>query len=458
MNRTIGPAGWLTRLAPLFDGLAVLLAGYAAYYLRFSRLQLPSDYLLALLLGVLLALVLLPASRSYRGVRWHRPVRGVLSAAPGLVAVFGALMLLATLTKTTAEFSRIWMVAWLSGTVVLMSAWRWLVRRQADRSVPRVLLIGTGALAIDAARRLQSVYGDRGLVGFVRLEERQAPDSLPAPVLGEIDELETIVQSDELAVSELWLATDTAPSEDDDHLLHQLRLSSLPVRYVPDLRVLRLLGHRASEVAGMTVIELNATPLDGPDALVKALMDRLIAGVLLVVLAPLLLLIVVAIKLDSRGPVLFGQPRHGGGGRVIRVLKFRSMRPGNPDDARQARRDDPRVTRVGRLLRQTSLDELPQLFNVLRGEMSLVGPRPHPLALNEAFSGRLAAYMQRHRVKPGITGLAQINGYRGETDTLEKMQKRLEYDLEYIENWSLGLDLRILARTALTGWVDRNAY
>jgi len=458
MNRSIGPAGWLTRLAPLFDGLAVLLAGYAAYYLRFSRFQLPADYLLALLLGVLLALVLLPAARSYRGVRWHRPVRGVLSAVPGLVAVFGALMVLATLTKTTAEFSRIWMVAWTAGTVILMAAWRWLAGRQADRSAPRILLIGAGALAADAARRLQSTYGDRALTGFVRLDDQPTHGALPGPILGELGELETIIQSDEVAVTELWLAADRVPSEADDHLIQQLRLSSLPVRYVPDLRVLRLLGHRASEIAGMTVIELNATPLDGPDALVKAVLDRLIAGVLLVLLAPLLLLIVVAIKLDSRGPVLFGQPRHGGGGRVIRVLKFRSMRPGDANDARQVRRDDPRVTRVGRLLRRTSLDELPQLFNVLRGEMSLVGPRPHPLALNEAYSGRLAAYMQRHRVKPGITGLAQINGYRGETDTLEKMQKRLDYDLEYIESWSLGLDFRILLRTALTGWLDRNAY
>jgi putative colanic acid biosynthesis UDP-glucose lipid carrier transferase len=161
--------------------------------------------------------------------------------------------------------------------------------------------------------------------------------------------------------------------------------------------------------------------------------------------------------MDSPGPVLFRQPRHGSDGQVFDVLKFRTMRVTEADAPRQARRDDPRVTRPGRFLRRTSLDELPQLVNVLAGDMSLVGPRPHPVALNHEFAGRIHAFMQRHRVKPGITGWAQVHGYRGETDTLEKMQKRFEYDLYYIEHWSLGLDLKILLRT-LTALRGENAY
>lgn len=448
----------LARVAPLIDALALFLAGYVAWWLRFSRPAVAEHYVLALFLGVLLVLVLLPATRSYRGLNWIRPLRGVALAAPGLAAVFVCLMAAATLTKTTADFSRLWMGAWVGLGLGLMALWRWAAGLFAQRDLPRILIVGTGQLAAETARRLRGRYGDAAVAGFVRLPDEPKADELPAPEVGRVDQLEEVLAAPDFDVSELWLASDAPPGASDEALLRQLRMSSLPVRYVPDLRLLRLLGHRASEVAGMTVIELNATPLDGPDALVKAAMDRLLASLILLLLSPGLLLVALAIRLDSPGPVLFSQPRHGGGGRIIKVLKFRSMAHSSQPDSRQARRNDPRVTRVGAFLRRSSLDELPQLINVLRGEMSLVGPRPHPLALNQEFSARLAAYMQRHRVKPGITGLAQINGYRGETDTLEKMQKRLEYDLYYIENWSLALDIRILFRTALTGWIDRNAY
>ncbi|MDZ7790909.1 MAG: undecaprenyl-phosphate glucose phosphotransferase [Xanthomonadales bacterium] len=450
---------WLSRAAPLLDAVSLTMAGYLSWWIRFAQPFPPAHYLLALFLGLLLALAVLPAMRSYRGARWHRPLRGTLTAAPALVAVFGCLMAVAALTKTTAEFSRLWMAGWVGTSVVFMALWRWLAASMTDRDRLRVLLVGSGRLAAEVAHRLAERYGDDSLVGFVRLPgETDHVEEFGAPIVGELDRLDELLAAREFDVNELWLASDSPPNESDESLLRQLRMSSLPVRYVPDLRLLRLLRHRASEVAGMTVIELNATPLDGPDAVVKAILDRVLALVLLLVLSPLMFLIALVIRIESPGPVLFSQPRHGGGGRIIKVLKFRSMVHECNPDSRQARRDDPRVTRVGALLRRSSLDELPQLFNVLRGDMSLVGPRPHPLALNQAFSDRLAAFMQRHRVKPGITGLAQIKGYRGETDTLEKMKKRLEYDLYYIENWSLWLDMKILVRTAFWGWTDRNAY
>ena len=447
---------WLIRAAPLLDALAVVLAGYVAWCIRFQRLLPPDHYKLSLLLGFLLALVLLPAVRSYRGRHWHKPLRGLVLAFPGLVAVFVCLLLVATLTKTTAEFSRLWMMGWAGLSGVVMILWRWAFGAARGRSAPRVVLLGTGKLAVDAATRLRRLHGNDSVIGFVRLPEDESGDA--SPDLGRLESLDEILAALQPPATELWLASDSPPDPSSESLLRQLRMSSLPVRYVPDLRLLRLLGHRASEIAGMTVIELNATPLDGPDAFVKTTMDRVLALLLLIILSPLLALIALAIKLDSPGPVLFSQSRHGGGGRVIEVLKFRSMTDHAAARFKQAKRNDDRVTRVGALLRRSSLDELPQLINVLRGDMSLVGPRPHPLALNQAFSERLAAFMQRHRVKPGITGLAQVNGCRGETDTLDKMQKRLDYDLHYIENWSLWLDVRILARTALTGWFDRNAY
>lgn len=452
-----GAGEWLSRAAPLLDALSVVIAGYGAWCARFQRGWPPDHYLLALLLGVLLVLVLLPAARSYRGRHWHRPLRGVVSALPGLVTVFVCLLLIATLTKTTADFSRLWMMGWAGLSLVVMAFWRRAFGAARGGAVPRVVLLGTGKLAVDAATRLRRLHGDDSVAGFVRLPEEDG-DSGASPELGRLGQLDEILASVQPPATELWLASDSPPDSSNESLFRRLRMSSLPVRYVPDLRLLRLLGHRASEVAGMTVIELNATPLDGPDAFIKAAMDRAVALLLLIVLSPLLALIALAIRLDSPGPVLFSQSRHGGGGQVIEVLKFRSMTDHAPSEFRQAKRNDGRVTRVGTLLRRSSLDELPQLINVLRGDMSLVGPRPHPLELNQAFSERLAAFMQRHRVKPGITGLAQINGCRGETETLEKMQKRLDYDLHYIENWTLWLDIRILVKTALSGWFDRNAY
>ncbi|HAN29569.1 MAG TPA: undecaprenyl-phosphate glucose phosphotransferase, partial [Haliea salexigens] len=274
---------------------------------------------------------------------------------------------------------------------------------------------------------------------------------LPATFLGHFAELDELLSGADSHVDELWLAPDGASAIPDTVLQSGLSQSSLPVRYVPDLTVLRMLQHRINDVDGLTVIELNATPLDGPEGVVKALMDRTLAAVALLALSPLLVLIAALVRLDSPGPALFKQPRHGGGGRIIRVLKFRTMHTARNADTRQASRNDPRVTRIGRFLRRSSLDELPQLFNVLQGDMSLVGPRPHPLELNDQYRKRLDTYMQRHRVKPGITGWAQINGCRGATETLDKMQKRLEYDLYYIENWSIWLDIKILAKTALLG-------
>ena len=193
----------------------------------------------------------------------------------------------------------------------------------------------------------------------------------------------------------------------------------------------------------------------------KRAMDVVLASAGLVMLSPVLLLIALVIKLDSRGPALYRQARHGLDGQVFSLLKFRTLRAEACDapvgQFRQVTRDDPRVTRVGRLLRWTSLDELPQLVNVLRGEMSIVGPRPHPVALNDHYAARIDGYLERHAVRPGITGWAQVNGLRGETDTLDKMERRLRHDLHYIENWSLALDIRIIARTLRSGFIDRCA-
>jgi polysaccharide biosynthesis protein PslA len=218
--------------------------------------------------------------------------------------------------------------------------------------------------------------------------------------------------------------------------------------------------HEVEALRGMPLIKIASAPLTGWDGILKSVVDKIAASVLLVLLLPLLLLISLAIRLDSPGPVLFKQKRYGFNNREIVVLKFRSMwdnRRGEAD-VPQACKDDGRVTPVGRVLRAASLDELPQLLNVLQGTMSMVGPRPHAVVHNELYARLIDGYDSRHNVKPGVTGWAQINGFRGETDTLEKMRARLEHDMYYIENWSLWLDIKILIRTAFVAWTQPNAY
>jgi putative colanic acid biosynthesis UDP-glucose lipid carrier transferase len=214
-----------------------------------------------------------------------------------------------------------------------------------------------------------------------------------------------------------------------------------------------------SEWGGLPVINLSGTPMTGNELLLKRAMDRVVAGLLVLLLSPVLVLIALLVRWSGPGPVLFRQKRHGFGGETIDVLKFRTMKAHQAPAGQvtQATQSDARVTRVGRWLRRSSLDELPQLFNVLKGEMSLVGPRPHALEHNQFYMERIPRYMLRHKVRPGITGWAQVNGFRGITDTEDKMLLRIEHDLWYIQNWSLWLDLQILLRTPFA-MVGRNAF
>ncbi len=229
-------------------------------------------------------------------------------------------------------------------------------------------------------------------------------------------------------------------------LLEQLQGTTASLFFVPDVFGISIIQGRLQDMNGVPVVGICETPFTGTNELVKRISDVVIASIILVLISPLLLAIAIGVKLSSPGPVLFKQRRNGLDGHEIVVYKFRSMRTMDDGDVvRQATRNDPRVTPFGAFLRRTSFDELPQFFNVLRGTMSIVGPRPHAVTHNKEYRQIIKAYMVRHKVKPGITGWAQVNGQRGETDTVEKMRTRVEYDLEYLRNWSLALDLKIIA-------------
>jgi putative colanic acid biosynthesis UDP-glucose lipid carrier transferase len=321
----------------------------------------------------------------------------------------------------------------------------------------RVLVVGDRERALDV---LSLLAGGRRRWAFpvgVCLD-RDAPER---PTMGGfiagLDEAERMVREE--AVDDVVVALPWGDGQRLADCLDVLRPLTVDVHLFPESSQPFAEGHAVSLLSGVPMAKLGARPLAGMRAVAKALEDRVLAALILVALSPLMLLIAIAIKLDSPGPVLFRQQRYGYDNQPFTCLKFRSMvaRPAE-GEVRQATRDDPRVTRVGRQLRRSSLDELPQLFNVLGGSMSLVGPRPHAVSHHHYYARLVDDYRCRHRMKPGLTGWAQVNGYRGETNTVEMMRKRVVHDLWYIDHWSLWLDLVILARTPRACIKGTNAY
>ncbi|CAB3773043.1 UDP-glucose:undecaprenyl-phosphate glucose-1-phosphate transferase [Paraburkholderia humisilvae] len=264
----------------------------------------------------------------------------------------------------------------------------------------------------------------------------------------------------EANVHELWLALPLSDQSTIVRFLGTFREDLINIRLVPDVGGLALFDGGLVELLGSPAINLAASPLSPAALAQKAAFDRVFAIFVLVAGAPIFMAIAVAIKLSSPGPVFFRQRRRGANGRIFSIYKFRSMHVHQQADGglQQATRADPRITRVGAFLRRTSLDELPQFINVLRGEMSVVGPRPHAIEHDELYGKVIDRYIHRYRIKPGITGWAQVNGYRGETEQVEKMQKRVEHDFYYLCNWSMAFDIKIIATTLLKGFIHRNAY
>lgn len=311
------------------------------------------------------------------------------------------------------------------------------------------LIIGTSDQALKLASSLTKAR-IFPLIGLVSLTSTHQSAVGHSQVVGHVGELRTLIET--YCVRRLYIALPLGDAQYIEGLYIDLIELNVDVVWIPDLNNMTLLNHSVSELNGLPAIHLNESPLTSHPtaALGKEFLDRSVALIALVLLSPLLLIIASAVKTSSPGPVIFKQKRHGWNGSVIKVWKFRSMYMHNDNSVRQASFQDARVTAVGRFLRRTSLDELPQLFNVLQGHMALVGPRPHAIAHNDYYTGKIRAYMSRHRIKPGITGLAQVSGCRGETETIDKMQRRVEIDLIYINSWSLWLDIKILIKTPFT--------
>src|SRR3954470_1134247 len=402
--------------------------------------------------------------RSWRGVSTNREVVAVLST--WLVAL-AVLVGIGFASGRFVDVPRVILGTWLLGTALLLvlrhnflrSAQKWLWQRGLNTN--GCAIVGVTELGIQLAQNLTQMpeLGLR-LAGYYDDRPPERSPQLPPGVkqrIGDIDDL--IADARAGFIDRIYITFPMRAEERIRGVLTKLADTTASVYIVPDFFVFQMLHSRWTDIGGLPAVSVFENPLYGVDGLLKRAFDLLAAALLLVLLAVPFLVVAIAVKLTSRGPIFFRQRRYGLDGREILVWKFRTMTVcEDGHNIKQASQQDSRVTKLGAVLRRTSIDELPQLFNVLEGSMSLVGPRPHAAAHNEQYRKMIEGYMLRHKVKPGITGLAQVRGWRGETDTLEKMQRRVECDHEYIREWSLWLDVRILFRTVLVVLAAKNAY
>lgn len=391
------------------------------------------------------------------------------SALPSILKkwamVVGLLLLLGFMTKASEDYSRKLIATWFALTPMLLLvgdalAWRIACHMASTGATRRThIVVGANAAGQELVKRLTQNACLGTFIGY--FDDRQ-PERLDKAaqkrLLGTLNDLPDYVRRN--GISAIHISLPAISQQRIRELLDQLRDTTASIYFVPDIYGCDLIQGRVVALNGLTLLAIRETPFCGIDGVVKRMSDVVLALAILAAIWPLLLFIAVAIKLTSPGPVVFKQRRYGLDGEEFWVYKFRTMRDCE-DGSRplaQAGRDDARVTPLGATLRRLSLDELPQVFNVLGGAMSVVGPRPHAVTHNEQYRKLVPGYMLRHKVRPGITGWAQVNGFRGETDTLEKMQQRIDCDLDYLRHWSLWLDLTIIFRTAMKVFNDKHAY
>jgi putative colanic acid biosynthesis UDP-glucose lipid carrier transferase len=467
------PSGWAGRddsdLAPLMrvvDATIILLSLWMPTVVRGETWDQRS-WATATVGAVLFVLVgqLLRLYDSSRGV----PLKQRLMLAWGgwFGGVVPMLLFLVFITKSSADYSRVIITAWFVLAPFLIGVWRTSLTlclrelRKRGYNTRSTAIVGMTDLGEQLAKRMRDVswLGLR-LYGFFddRAETRDpSPEQGSVERVGNFDDLVELARKGEIELIYITLPLRAEPRINE--LLRRLGDTTASVHLATDFLSFDLLHARWGAIGDVPTVSIHETPFYGVDGWLKRLEDLVLGAFILLLISVPMLIIALAIKLTSPGPVFFRQRRYGLNGEVIDVLKFRSMTVTEDDDkVKQATKGDARITPLGALLRRYSLDELPQFLNVLTGQMSIVGPRPHAVIHNEEYRKQIQGYMLRHKVKPGITGWAQVNGWRGETDTLEKMEKRVEHDLDYIRNWSLLWDLQIIAMTVFGSGARKNAY
>ena len=465
-----GHSNVLNFILRLTDLSIVVVAGALSYYYSaaFETYTavgvegLPEHYLKVILFALILAGLIFPQFAIYRVWRGSSTLTEIKYLTMAWLMVGLLLAMLAFATKTGADYSRSWMGLWFASTWISLVGSRILLRiilcwiRSSGYNHRHIVIVGTGEQAVVVADRLRrSTWFGLEISALFGAHTDQLPSWLQdKKIISDVTELREYVDGG--GVDQVWVSLPHSEEETIRRVISALDGSVAEIRYVPDIFEYQLMHHSLSEIAGVPVVNISYSAIDGMNEVVKTIEDYFLAFILLLLAAPLMLLIAAGVKFSSPGPVLYRQKRVGWNGVEFTMYKFRSM----PVEAEKksgpvwASKVDYRATRFGSFLRKTSLDELPQLFNVLQGKMSLIGPRPERPMFVEKYKDEVPHYMKKHLVKAGLTGWAQVHGWRGNTC----LHTRIEHDLYYIENWSLWLDIKIIIMTIFRGLVHKNAY
>ena len=429
-------------------------------------IPLSADYGMTLLMAALFYLIAAESLGVYRSWRANTAVKMLLVSGAAWLVSCSLLLLIGFALKVSQEFSRLMIGSWMLSSLAVLLSWRLFFRellffmRRRGYNSRNVAIVGLNDNAIrlraqlfnhsELGMRFQGFFDDRS---HQRMQEEH-PDEM---LCGTIEQLLERTRSGEFDV--IFIALPLKAQKRIASILERCGDTTASVHIIPDFFTYNLMNAQMGSVGKVQTISVFETPLFGFNDVLKRAFDVVFSSLVLLAIALPMLMIAAAVKLTSPGPVIFKQVRYGLDGRKILVWKFRSMTTmDNGDKVVQATKGDARITKVGAFIRKTSLDELPQFINVLQGRMSVVGPRPHAVAHNEEYRKLIPYYMLRHKVKPGITGWAQINGFRGETDTLDKMEGRVDYDLDYIRNWSIWMDIKIVFLTVFKGFTGSNVH
>jgi putative colanic acid biosysnthesis UDP-glucose lipid carrier transferase len=455
----------LVVLARLLDVLVIGLTLWSV--LDMAAVEWDNKHTWWLLISIVGFGVFASFNELYRGSRAMSTLTEVRLIAVSWFCVLLVLMFVDEVVSLIDPIYKEYFLAWSLFVPIEIISWHIIVRnlatliRKLGKNRQRVAIVGATMLGSE----LEKIFFEEEtlgieFVGFFDDRQRICESGYQfdmTKLKGDIDQLINLAKDGTVDI--VYITLPLRAEVRIKNIVEQLSDSTVSVHYVPDLFIFDMLSASVTNIKGIPIISILDTPFYGVDGVVKRIFDIVFSSAVLIAIAVPLIMIAIAIKLTSPGSVLFKQRRYGFRGEEIIVWKFRSMSVSeDADKVVQAKKNDPRVTKLGAFLRRTSLDELPQFFNVLQGRMSVVGPRPHAVAHNEFYRGQVKGYMLRHKVKPGITGYAQVNGYRGETDTLEKMEGRIQYDLNYIRKWSLWLDIKIILLTIFKGFAGSKAY
>ena len=435
--------------------------------LHFHDVPLTVQYQLVLLINITSFLFFSQTLDLYRS--WRTSSTLTMMSYTTITWAIGCtiLIVLAYFSKTGTYYSRLAIGVWFVSTAIALNLWRLVFRallfrfRRSGLNTKQVIIIGATPTGINLANQIKD-NPQLGLeiVGFYDdRPEHRLPKLAENSLMGTIAEgIDLVKKSPE--ISDVYIAMPMKAEDRITDILNQCSDTTATVHIIPDFFIYNILHARWQYIGNMQTLSIFDSPFEGFNHTLKRIEDLVIGSLILIIITVPMFFIALAVKLTSKGPIIFKQKRYGLDGKEIKIYKFRSMALVAKENNKviQATKFDARITPVGAFLRRTSLDELPQFINVLQGNMSIVGPRPHAVVHNEEYRQLVHGYMLRHKVKPGITGWAQINGWRGETDTLEKMEKRIEYDLSYIHRWSLIFDLIIIFLTVLKGFANKNAY